>query len=356
MRRMRDNQAAAIARPGAVTIDDILSSLIGQPQRPFGHFYVEGGEGAGEGDGEGEGGVAVADGQAPDGAGQAAQAAGQEPPAQAAEPFVQIPVRNLDGLDVGRDVNKAIQMAKDYQRLQQFGFVDLAERANGMELDGYQLLSSLLTPSDQQTPQQQQAAGQAVDQVQQQAAAQGQYMTREDAEQFVATQVEQALSGYQQQQSLEQQRSSEEQGYDELLSSLGYTETKADVTVGGETMNCDFVRDFGLMPIFRNMVQHHIDRRLSPTDPNYEAKRGQPASRDVQQLALRDVRNLLTVLSQRGMEQVADQQANLPNATAGEGMGGRAQTPAGDMTRDQRISTAMEGARAKGKIRAADKR
>lgn len=358
MNRRTTISREAIAASGAVTLEDDLQQGISEPlaigrryfsQAPASVDTPPAAEPAGE--------------PAPAVAEPAPAVAGVEPaatpavsaqPAASAEETVSIPIRNFEELGFGKDINQVIAAAKNFQGLERDGYVELAARAGEKEMDGFFLLSSLLTSPQAQTPAGQaavqQAAQQAGEQVQQQAADQGVYMTKEDADRYIDQKLNDHFTQRDQQTTLEGQVGEEQSRYDSILTEIGFAKEEHEVEIAGKTSKMDAVREFVLLPVFRALTQNLIDSRLNSSDPAYAEKRNQPASAEIQALAAKDVQTVMALIGSISLETIANTQANLPATTGGEGPAGRAQTDNSKLTPEQRRNRGFQSAKAKGKL------
>lgn len=295
------------------------------------------------------------DAVAPDAAAQpAASPEAAAAPAGAADETISIPLRNLTNLGVGRDVNAVIQMAKQYQELERGGYAALAQHAGELGWDGYGLTSALLTPPEERTEDQQAQAAQAGQQVQEAAAAQGEYVTTAEATRLAEEAAARAVAGLRGDQDHQSAVDAELAAYDDELTALGYVPKPAATELLGETVEIDPYYELIYRPTLQHATQWLIGRGLNPRDPEYHQKLHAPASRQQVAEAARLIKPFLATLQQQALEKAADEQAQHPAASLADGPGGRAQKSIEDMTPEERRRTAFARARAKGRLSKAE--
>lgn len=353
MNRRTTISREVIAASGAVTLEDYYLQQALSTRRPYGRFYFSEGQGVeGEPAAGAEGGAAAAVAEDEPEVAGGESAAGEQ--AAAAEDTCTIPFRNFEHLGLGNDLNKVIAQANKYQELEQGGYVELAAKAGEQEMDGFFLTSSLLAQARAQGPAGEAAAGaaqQAGEQAAQQAAAQGVQLTQEELDRYVDQKLQEHFTRRDQQMTLEGQVGEEQSRYGSILTDIGFAPKEYEVEIAGQTSKMDAVREFLLLPAFRALTQHHIDRRLNKADPAYADKRNQPASAEIQALAAKDLQTVMALIGSITQETIADRQVDLPGTTGGEGPAGRAQTDHSKLTPEQRRQRGIQSARARGALR-----
>lgn len=237
---------------------------------------------------------------------------------------------NFDGLGVGNDFNKVISMAKQFQELDRDGYSSLAASAREKGMDGHQL-TSYFRSQGAGGLQAQQAAAEVQDvQQQAQAGVQQGVFTREEAMQMVTQAVQESEDRW----SRKQSDADSESEYKRLqglesdartaeLTALGYTRTPQKVNIMGTDHELDPMHRFILNPALEAMTQFLIDQGLNPNDPDYQSKRGQPASADQVRQAGQALKPFLSSIGQQAIEDAADSTEHHPAASQGAGPGGR---------------------------------
>ena len=265
------------------------------------------------------------------------QAVGQP----ADEQYVRVPRSNYEKYAPDGDFNKVIHAAKEYQALQQAGFVSMAEQIRAAQMDGYQFLSAWNAPEQQEDDaaiqQQQQQQGQ-------QQQGQPQPLTPEQVNQMVQRQIQESQQQQNQKQQMEAGRKSEQEWFANHLDGLGYKATPEKVTVGGNDLQATPIRDFVMLPAIQAMAQRLHQAGLNPNSPTYQQDLYAPLSQEVILQAAETLKPYLTLIQQQAVEQIADQQAGLPNDSLAGGGGGRTQKNPADMTPEERKEMAFQKA------------
>ena len=293
---------------------------------------------AAEGQAEGQALAAATDGQ------QGAESVQPQDDGQ----YVRIPRSNYAKLAPDGDFNKVVHMANQFQEMDRGGFVQLAARAGEMNMDGFLLAHALMTPEEDRTGAEQQAVEQAGQQVQQQAAQQGQYLTEAQVDQRVAQQMEKYTQTQTQQSQRQQAVSTEQAAYQDALREMGYESKPQDFDLGGTTTKLDPTVDLIYRQALEGMVQKLMDSRLNRNDPNYATKRFDPAPPELVREAANILKPILATLGQQAQLEQAEVTASMPSGSVAAGPSGRAQKNVEDMTADEQKAAALARAEKRG--------
>jgi len=267
---------------------------------------------------------------------------------------VRVSYEQFAGLGHGKDFNNVISDAKAYQQLRKDGYTTLAESAGAQGLDGHQLVSrfNAMGAGGQQA---QQAAAQVQD-VQQQAQQDVQqgYISPQQAQEMVRQEMTKFREEFEQDRTTEKSNAEferlhdvEEKLYDSTLDGMGFKSNPASVNFAGADVQMDVAYDRARMQL-AEYTQKVIDSQLNPNDPDYAAKRAQPATADQIQTAADFLKPFFDTMGQQAMERAADSQETIPQESLSAGAGGRAQAESsGPTTPEQRKAQVIANVNAK---------
>ena len=97
-----------------------------------------------------------------------------------------------------------------------------------------------------------------------------------------------------------------------------------------------------MLPAIQSMAQRIHQQSLNPNSPTYQQDLYAPLSQDVINQATQALQPYLALLQQQAVEQIADNQAGLPNESLSTGSGGRTQKPPSEMTPEERQRIAFQ--------------
>jgi len=248
------------------------------------------------------------------------------------EMFVRVPKSNFGHLTGDADFNKVVHMANQYKEAQDRGLFALDQKLADSGLDPYGLLRDWNAPvEDAPQPQQQQV------QQEQQA---GQYITPDQLQQSLKEQREQDQSDREQRDRDATQKQQSDEGFAAQqaavasnLDTFGYKDNPVKFTIAGTDQELSPVRDLLITPAILRTAQRIHAQGLNPRAPDYEDRLYGPMSAQTIQEATATVKQVMALIGQEQLETEADNQADLPQASLGDGPpGGRVKKDAKDMS------------------------
>ena len=240
--------------------------------------------------------------------------------------YVRIPRTNYANVAPDGDWNKVVHMAKQYQELKQNGLLALGEQLADSNLSPYEVLHDWNMPAEESQTQlqvQQAQQGQQAPQGQQQ---EGQYVTQEQLDKLLEQRMTSLIDRRDQtrDQKAQTQRAMDAQraAMDASLDSLGYRASPTKFALAGTDHELSPTRDLLIEPAILATAQRIHAQNLNPNAPDYQEQLWGPMSAQTIEEATNHVKQVLALIGQARLETEADNQADLPQASLGDGPAG----------------------------------
>jgi len=223
------------------------------------------------------------------------------------------------------DFNKVIHMAKQQRESEENGLYALGQKISDQGLNAYGVLADWNAPVEEapQPQAQQQEQGQWVTQDQ----------LAELVKEKVGSTVDERFNSQAQQAQQTEAFNAQQSNITAALDTLGYKSKKTKFTLAGTDHELSPVRDLIIDPAMRLTAQRIHEQGLNPNAPDYQDRLYGPMSAQTIQEAATVVKQVMALIGQQQLELESDNQADLPQASLGDGPpGGRVKKNVADMT------------------------
>jgi len=246
------------------------------------------------------------------------------------EMYVRVPRSNYANLAEDGDFNKVIHMGKQYKEFESGGGVAMMKFLADNNLTPYGLMDLWNTPEEEVQPEPtwQQAPSQPQE---------GQYVTQDQLdkllEQRMSSMIDQREQTREQKAQTQSAMDAQRAALNASLDSLGYKASPTKFALAGTDHEISPARDLLIEPAILATAQRIHAQSLNSNAPDYQEKLWGPMSAQTIKEATDHVRQVLATLDQQQLETEADNQADLPQASLGDGPpGGRVKKNPADMS------------------------